>query len=358
MLTRRLPLAVLLLGFPAGAAAMVATQFDAAPAPAPPAATAVAPAPASPAPRPALEPRPGQYEAAPRADRERRRQEERPERKRQPDRRKPDKRQPVARFVSAPAPIPAPVPTPPSCAETNDGFAIEPAAARTLTRAWSIPVAEGLAGAPVLADGCLYVATQDGEILAFNADTGERLWSAMPPDGVAQAATAAATEDGVVYTAEPGNRLKAFEADTGATLLDAQLPEGTPAGVTVGRGTVYAAVGERLVAFRPTATAGGQAVPAAPALPAPEPAVAATLRGFVPALVAQGEQLTLRNLDADVHDVVARDLGPDGQPLFRSAPGVLGAETPILGVENLAPGAYEFYCSLHPERTGTLFVGG
>jgi hypothetical protein len=397
MLTRRLPLAVLLLGFPAAATAMVATQLS--DRPERPAAVAVAPpapAPAAaPVPRLTPDPRPGFFDAAApaaaKADKPREKRRERAKAKPGPE--------PVARYAPAPAPVPVPAPPPPSCADAEAAPAIAPAAAPTLARVWNVEVAEGRAftGAPVVADGCLYAVTTDGEIIAVNADTGERVWTTTLPEGVAQSLnvsegkvrTATATLDantgellpgaeaaaetvaaavpapgaadaGVVYTAEPGNRLKAFEATTGAALLDAPLPEGDRAGVAVARGAVYAAVGDRLVAFRPTAAAGGQAAPSAtPPVAAPAPTVvAAATRGVVPAVVEQGAQATLRNLDAAAHEIVSRDLGPDGRPLFRSAaPGGLGAATPILGTEHLLPGAYEYFCALHPEETGTLVIG-
>jgi plastocyanin len=66
--------------------------------------------------------------------------------------------------------------------------------------------------------------------------------------------------------------------------------------------------------------------------------------------IQQGQSLTFTNLDVAQHDVDARD-GSFESPLVG-----LGASTPVNGVEALAPGSYEFYCSLHPNMTGTLTV--
>jgi polyvinyl alcohol dehydrogenase (cytochrome) len=40
-----------------------------------------------------------------------------------------------------------------------------------------------ITGTPVIADGCVYVATNRGWVFAMNADTGELVWKALVPDG-------------------------------------------------------------------------------------------------------------------------------------------------------------------------------
>lgn len=87
-----------------------------------------------------------------------------------------------------------------------------------------------------------------------------------------------------------------------------------------------------------------------------------------PALAAEpGGALTFVNADLMRHDLVARGAyGPDSQPWCRNfLPGrcplfwtpllALGQESPVLGLEKLAPlGVYEFTCTIHPGMTGRL----
>lgn len=72
--------------------------------------------------------------------------------------------------------------------------------------------------------------------------------------------------------------------------------------------------------------------------------------------IDQGEQVTFSNSDIAEHDVLARDKGPDGKPLFRSELTGLGGSVPVEGTEYLTTGSYEFLCSLHTQMVGTLNV--
>jgi len=93
----------------------------------------------------------------------------------------------------------------------------------------------------------------------------------------------------------------------------------------------------------------------------------------VPAIVvAQGDNLTYINMDAFPHDVIARHSGPEtdwclaagikdklpgvqGCPLFWSSLIGITQQTPVLGLENIEPGAtYTFFCSIHANMEGTL----
>lgn len=92
-----------------------------------------------------------------------------------------------------------------------------------------------------------------------------------------------------------------------------------------------------------------------------QPAKKVQAQSFVytptPTTLAAGDHLDFTNLDAAPHDVVSRDSKADGTPLFASK--VVGANvtTPVEGTEDLAPGAYAFYCSVHPFMTGAVTVG-
>jgi plastocyanin len=76
--------------------------------------------------------------------------------------------------------------------------------------------------------------------------------------------------------------------------------------------------------------------------------------------IDQGTVATFQNQDPSVtqHDVTAVDVGPSGQPLFRSA--TIGqGETPVSGTNTLAPGSYGFFCTVHATgMVGTLVVTG
>ena len=69
----------------------------------------------------------------------------------------------------------------------------------------------------------------------------------------------------------------------------------------------------------------------------------------------QGEVSQLQ-VAGSMHNVTARQTGPDGKPLFRSST-ISGGLTPVSGTQYLPAGAYQFFCSVHPTTmTGTLQV--
>jgi plastocyanin len=71
----------------------------------------------------------------------------------------------------------------------------------------------------------------------------------------------------------------------------------------------------------------------------------------------QGEIVQFRD-DGGTHNVTARQAGPDGGPLFRSAT-ISGGTTPVNGTHYLTTGDYQFFCSIHPTTmNGTLHVTG
>jgi plastocyanin len=71
----------------------------------------------------------------------------------------------------------------------------------------------------------------------------------------------------------------------------------------------------------------------------------------------QGEVSQLQVTGSN-HNVTARQAGPDGKALFRSAT-VTGGTTPVSGTQYLATGDYSFFCTIHPTTmNGTLHVTG
>jgi plastocyanin len=106
-----------------------------------------------------------------------------------------------------------------------------------------------------------------------------------------------------------------------------------------------------------TILAGGLlALPAAAA--ADERITASPRDRYTPAEVTidQGERVTFANQDIASHNVVAKQEGPGGKPLFGSAVAETGQEVEVEGTVHLVTGSYAFFCSLHPYMTGTLKV--
>lgn len=72
--------------------------------------------------------------------------------------------------------------------------------------------------------------------------------------------------------------------------------------------------------------------------------------------VARGEPLEFTNLDVMRHDVVALRKGPDGKPVFATQLIGTGVTVVLKGLDKLAPGVYDYTCTLHPEMSGTVFL--
>ncbi|HVF18982.1 MAG TPA: plastocyanin/azurin family copper-binding protein [Mycobacteriales bacterium] len=106
------------------------------------------------------------------------------------------------------------------------------------------------------------------------------------------------------------------------------------------------------------------AVVAAVASPAVLPASAATSTvvavgfQFIPnqVMIAPGDTVDFANVDVAPHNLVSRQKTKKGALLFGSDTVATGGRTPVRGVESLKPGAYPFFCSLHPAMVGTLAV--
>jgi plastocyanin len=75
--------------------------------------------------------------------------------------------------------------------------------------------------------------------------------------------------------------------------------------------------------------------------------------------IDQGERVTFFNGDVlDEHSVTATTAGSDGRPLFDSGVIQPGAELPVVGVQSLTAGTYEFFCTVHHFMRGTITVTG
>jgi plastocyanin len=115
------------------------------------------------------------------------------------------------------------------------------------------------------------------------------------------------------------------------------------------------------------AATGAQAAPPVPsvAIAGPQaPTVGFTTQTV---LTVTGQALTFANADTTGHDITSKLTKPKklkfGKkyytiqvPLFRSESVPAGSTGPVVGVENLKPGTYQFFCSLHTSMTGSLIV--
>lgn len=126
---------------------------------------------------------------------------------------------------------------------------IGPDEASGLRASWATSLADAgvggeLQSTPVVANGCVYVATTEGWVVALNADGGEPVWS-FDPDSAddldSGQAMAAAYQDGKIFFGlgpEENLRSAALDADTGELLwvgprMGGVLDDGTDQGRSV-----------------------------------------------------------------------------------------------------------------------------
>jgi plastocyanin len=71
----------------------------------------------------------------------------------------------------------------------------------------------------------------------------------------------------------------------------------------------------------------------------------------------QGTPLTFYNADQLAHTVTSVDRDVEGRPLFDSST-LPGSTVTVAGADRLRAGSYSFFCSFHPNMSGTLLVQG
>ena len=254
----------------------------------------------------------------------------------------------------------------------------------TMQPAWSVPIGVSCFGCNLgssATDGkSVYVATTDGNLFSLNGDTGAVQWAA-PLTG-SYHYNGISIANGVVYDLNDTGFLEAFDAKNGTPLMGRSLAADDGAlgradgenssGLSIARDTVFVPSnsqtggGSTLFAYK--LGAGGGGLPKPPPLPGPPAGPSAggeivSLAGAqnygyaTPvAVMSKGGALSYTNLDPVNHNVVAKDLGSNGQPLFRSDFAGLGKTVPVTGADQLPAGQYAFYCSLHLGMQGTLIV--
>jgi polyvinyl alcohol dehydrogenase (cytochrome) len=273
--------------------------------------------------------------------------------------------------------------------------------ARTMKPVWSQIVGPpsavgGIVGSTAVADGQVFgPITVGGYLWSVDQAAGGRRWVAPTGDG-AHWGNPVSTANGVVYTVDFRGFLDAYDAKTGVPVLHRPLIVGGPmeptlswGGVSIARGTVYAAVGMtglpngHVVALRPAASvpvpapSGGPAPGAGPTDPAPHivSGPQAQFAGYATRVMVASKaagKVLYTNLDVVRHDVV-QDPRTDGLassgkdpwckrfkgkcPVFWTPLMGLGETTELQGLKNTQAGkTYTFYCSLHPGMRGSLAV--
>ena len=276
--------------------------------------------------------------------------------------------------------------------------------AKTMKPVWTQVVGPpsavgGIVGSTATAGGQVFgPITIGGYLWSVGQAAGAHKWFAPIGDG-AHWGNPVSTANGIVYTVDFRGFLNAYDAATGVSLLHRSLNIGGPmaptlswGGVSIARGTVYAAVGMtglpdgQVVALRPLSGGASAPVRAPNAGPAvgPEDQAAphiisgpqAQFSGYLtPAMVASkaSGRVIYTNLDVVRHDVI-QDVRTDGVagkgkdpwckrfakgkcPVFWTPLLGLGESAEVQGLKNTAAGkTYTFYCSLHPGMRGSLAV--
>lgn len=256
--------------------------------------------------------------------------------------------------------------------KSGDFHVVDPA---DMTQVWrqtvGLPCLACNAASPAFANGTAYVAAgPPGQFFALDGTSGtvKGVGHLTGPTTY----NAVSTANGLVYVIDSSGFLNVFDGSNGVQLAKRNLANDTgtsmstgasSSGVAVARDTLFVAATDYVIALRPGGASG--AVPGAPPLPAPGTGSAiltgpgAAAAGYLtPVMVVeQGGSLSYTNLDVVQHDVVARDAGADGNPVFRSELASLGETVPVEGMDRTEAGeTYPFFCSLHTNMRGQLIV--
>jgi outer membrane protein assembly factor BamB len=109
-------------------------------------------------------------------------------------------------------------------------------AGTVLMTLWTTVIGGNVSASPVVVDGTVYVGSWDGEFVALDATTGDRVWSA----GFGGAPGSASVVDGVVYVGGMDGMVHALDAATGDEVWSTDLGGPIRGGVVVSETTVLA----------------------------------------------------------------------------------------------------------------------
>jgi len=86
---------------------------------------------------------------------------------------------------------------------------------------WNATTGQAVRSSPAVANGVVYVGSDDYTVYAFDAGTGAPLWNYT--NGVAVVRSSPAVADGIVYIGDSPSKLSALDASTGALLWNATM---------------------------------------------------------------------------------------------------------------------------------------
>ena len=105
--------------------------------------------------------------------------------------------------------------------------------ADTGAKLWSFATGAPGSSSPKVANGVIYIASNDGTLYALNADTGAKLWAGNSAD------TSPAVANGVVYVGSTDSTVDALNATTGAKLWTFDSGRRLKSSPAVANGVVY-----------------------------------------------------------------------------------------------------------------------
>jgi peptide/nickel transport system substrate-binding protein len=118
---------------------------------------------------------------------------------------------------------------------THTGYGSGPAP-ETNSVQWNFTTGGAVVSSPAVADGRIYVGSDDGKVYCFNAYNGTLLWSALTLGPVESSPTVV---DGKVYVGSQDATLYCFDALTGASLWNATVSGPIDSSPVVANGLVY-----------------------------------------------------------------------------------------------------------------------
>ncbi len=102
---------------------------------------------------------------------------------------------------------------------------------------WTASANDRISSSPTVANGVVYVGSDDHKLYAFDAKTGATLWTATTGDKVFS--SPAVATNGVVYVGSEDGKLYAFNAMTGAMLWASTTGDSIVSSPAVANGVVY-----------------------------------------------------------------------------------------------------------------------
>ena len=108
---------------------------------------------------------------------------------------------------------------------------------RSLTLKWSYTTGGAVESSPAVANGVVYIGSDDGNLYALNASTGAKLWSYNSGHLLEKSSPAVA--NGVVYVGSSDDKIYALNASTGATLWSYNAGKTLVSSPAVANGMVY-----------------------------------------------------------------------------------------------------------------------